>query len=146
MIREATAADIPRLVEMGSRSLREGPYKDQVEDNPEQSAKLAFGVISSQNGRVLIAEEDGKVVGLLGFILFPHYFSGVLTAGEVMWYTEPEFRKSFTALALLRGAERMARDLGAKRMQFTAPTREVARAYESLGYTPIEVSYQKVLN
>lgn len=146
MIREATTEDIPRLVEMGSRSLREGPYKDQVEDNPEASAKLALHVISTQNGRVLVAEENGILVGLLGFILFPHYFSGVLTAGEVMWYTEPEFRQSFTSLALLRAAERMARHLGAKRMQFTAPTREVAAAYEKLGYSPIEVSYQKVLN
>lgn len=145
MIRPAIDRDIPRLIEMGSRSIAIGPYKDQVDDNPEAAAIFALELINGQNGRVLVAEEDGKVIGLVAFILFPHYFSGVLTAGEVMWYVEPEFRKSFTGLALFRTAEREARAAGAKRMQFTAPTQEVANAYELLGYKPIEVSYQKVL-
>jgi hypothetical protein len=144
MIREAKAADIPRITEMGSRSLREGPYKDLVGDNPEQTGKLALEVMTK--GMILVAEEeDGTISGLLAFIVFPHYFSGELTAGEVMWYVEPEFRKSFTSLALLRGAERMARGFGAKYMQFTAPTSEVGRAYEALNYKQVEVSFQKAL-
>jgi GNAT superfamily N-acetyltransferase len=143
MIREANEADIPRIQEMGSRSLREGPYKDLVGDNPEQTGKLALDVL--KRGMILVAEQDAKLVGLLGFIVFPHYFSGELTAGEVMWYVEPEFRQSWTALALLRAAERMARSFGAKYMQFTAPTAEVGRAYEALKYKQVEVSYQKAL-
>jgi GNAT superfamily N-acetyltransferase len=143
MIREATVDDIPRIQEMGSRSLREGPYKELVGDNPEQTAKLALDVL--KKGMILVAEQDGQLIGLLGFIVFPHYFSGELTAGEVMWYVEPEFRQSWTALALLRAAERMARSFGAKYMQFTAPTAEVGRAYEALHYKQIEVSYQKAL-
>ena len=145
MIREATPKDLPRIVEMGSRSLLEGPYRDQIADNPEESAKLALQVMNSQKGKVLVAEESGEVIGLLGFVIFPHYFSGEITAGELMWYVEPEFRKSFTALALLRRAESLARAAGAKRMQFTAPTAAVGDAYKALGYQPIEVSYQKEL-
>ena len=30
-------------------------------------------------------------------------------------------------------------------MQFTAPTDQVGKAYEALGYKPIEVTYQKDL-
>lgn len=130
---------------MGSRSLREGPYKDQVEDNPEASAKLALEVISSRDGRVLVFEEDGKVVALIGFFIYPHYFSGIMTGHEIMFYVEPEYRRSLTAMCLLRAAERHARTMGAKRMQLSAPTREVAQAYEAMGYQPIEVGYQKVL-
>jgi N-acetylglutamate synthase-like GNAT family acetyltransferase len=143
MIREAKSEDIPRIQEMGSRSLREGPYKDLVGDNPEQTGKLALEVM--QKGIILVAEEDGKLTGVLAFIIFPHYFSGELTAGELIWYVEPEYRKSFTALALLRAAERMARGFAAKRMQFTAPTVEVGAAYQALGYQPVEVSFQKAL-
>jgi GNAT superfamily N-acetyltransferase len=130
---------------MGSRSLLEGPYRDQLADNPEESAKLALSVMNIPNGKILLAEESGQVIGLLGFIIYPHYFSGEITAGEIMWYVEPEFRKSFTALALLRKAESMARAAGAKRMQFTAPSDEVGDAYKALGYQRLEVSYQKVL-
>jgi GNAT superfamily N-acetyltransferase len=143
MIREATEADVPRITEMGSRSLREGAYKDLVGDNPEQTGKLALDVL--KKGLILVSEEEGKLTGLLGFVVFPHYFSGELTAGEVMWYVEPEYRKSFTALALLRAAERMARGFGAKYMQFTAPTAEVGKAYEALHYQQVEVSFQKAL-
>ena len=99
MIREANESDIPRITEMGSRSLREGPYKDLVADKPEETGKLALQVI--QKGLVLVSEEDEKLTGLLAFIIFPHYFSGELTAGEVMWYVEPEYRATFTAICLL---------------------------------------------
>ena len=143
-IREAEAADVPRIVEMGSRSLTEGPYKDEI-DNLEQSAKTALGVIQSANGKVLLAEEDSMIVGLLGFVLYPHYFTGKLTAIELMWYVEPEFRHSFTAIALLRAGQRIAKQMGATKMQFTAPTQEVGKAYELLGYKPLEISYQKTL-
>jgi N-acetylglutamate synthase-like GNAT family acetyltransferase len=143
MIREATEADIPRIQEMGSRSLREGPYKDMVGDNPEQTGKLAIEVM--QKGIILVSEENEALTGVLAFIVFPHYFSGELTAGEVIWHVEKEYRHSFTALALLRAAERMARGFGAKRMQFTAPSEEVGKAYESLHYSKVEVTYQKAL-
>lgn len=143
MIREALPTDIDRIVEMGSRSLREGPYRDEVGDSPKTTAALCQQVLES--GKILVAEEDGNVIGVLGFIVFPHYFSGERTAGELIWYVEPEYRQSFTALALLRKAQSLAREMGAKRMQFTAPTEEVGKAYESLGYHKVEVTYQKCL-
>lgn len=145
MIREARNADIPRIVEMGARSLREGPYRDLVGDNPQQTAALAISVIQNQNAKLLVDEQDGELAGLLAFVIFPHYFSQEPTAGEVMWYVEPEKRQSLIAVCLLRAAERLAREMGAVRMQFTAPTAEVGRAYEALGYKPIEVNYQKAL-
>lgn len=144
-IREAKPTDIPRLVEMGSRSLMEGPYKGRIKDNPEQAAVLALGVIQGHNGKFLISEEADKITGFLAFIVFDHYASGEATAGELMWYVEPEHRKSWTAIALLSAAEGLARDMGAVRMQFVAPQKEVARAYEELGYHEIEVTYQKEL-
>ena len=143
MIREATKEDIPRIQEMGSRSLREGPYRDIISDNPEQTGKLALEVM--QKGIVLVAEEDGKLVGILAFIMFPHYFTAELTAGEMIWWVEPEYRQSFTALCLLRGAERLARTHGAKRFQFSAPTAAVGAAYEAMHYVPIETTYLKAL-
>lgn len=129
---------------MGSRSLLDGPYKDEV-DNPEQSAKTALDVIKSTNGKVLVAEEDGKLVGLVGFVLYPHYFTGKMTAIELMWFIVPESRDSFTAIVLIRAAQRIAKDMGAVKMQFTAPTPEVGKAYEALGYRALETAYQRSL-
>ena len=102
MIREAEAKDVERIVEMGSRSLREGPYKDQLSDNPEATRKLTQNILENHVGKILVAEEDGKLVGLLGLLFYPHPYSGEPIAAEIIWYTEPEYRQSFTALALLR--------------------------------------------
>lgn len=145
MIREAASSDIPRIVELGSRSLVDGPYRDLVKDTPEQSAKLALQVIEKA-GRVLLWEENGQITGMLAFILFPHYFTGELTAGELMWYVEPESRPGGAALRLLWAAEELARSLGAQKMQFTAPTEAVGDIYKRFGYSKIEVSYQKELS
>jgi hypothetical protein len=143
-IREATEQDAPRIVEMGSRSLREGPYSDEI-DNPEQSLKTALEVMRSESGKILVAEFGGKLIGLLGFVLYPHYFTGQMTAIELMWWVEPEQRASWTAIMLLRAAQRMAKSMGATKMQFSAPTEEVGKAYESLGYKKLEVAYQRTL-
>lgn len=144
MIREAIAADIPEIVALGRKFLLEGPYKNELSDNPEQNAVLTLEVIK-EKGKVLVLEEDSAVRGVLGFILFPHYFSGELTAGELIWYVEPEYRKGCPALKLLWAAEALAKKLGAKRMQFTAPTSDISRIYERFGYKQVEVSFQKAL-
>lgn len=144
MIRQATIEDIPRLVEMGRRSLAEGPYAAMLADNPAQTEILAHQVIE-KSGKVLVAEENKKIVALLALFVGPHFYSGELTASELMWYVEPEFRQSFTGISLLRAGEALAKTLGAKSMIFTAPTVEVGKAYSQLGYSPIETNYRKVL-
>ena len=146
MIRAATQADIARIVELGSQSLIDGPYAGLLKDTPEQSAKLALQVIENSNGKVLLLENDNrKVVGLLGFVIFPHYFTGTLTANEIMWYVEPNERRGGGALQLLWNAEKTAKEMGATHMGFTAPNAEVGELYKRFGYKQVEVSFQKEL-
>lgn len=150
MIREASEQDIPRIVEMGSRSIREGPYRNQLSDNPEVTKQLAAKLLTSENAKVLVLENDGHVDGVFAFILFSHYFSGEMTAGEMIWYVEPEGRAmegfgAGGALNLLDEGERLAKKLGAKRMQLTAPTRMVGELYKRRRYCEIETTYQREL-
>ena len=145
MIRIATKADVPRIVELGSLSLMNGPYKDIIKDTPQRSATLAMQVIEGNNGKVFLFEEDGQVHGLLGFVIYPHYFTGELTANEIMWYVEPQYRKGGSALQLLWTAETEAKKMGAKYMGFTAPTADVAAIYARFGYKQIEISFGKEL-
>lgn len=143
-IRTATSRDLPRIVELGSRSLVDGPYAGIIEDNPEQSSKFAEHMLS--NGHILLAEDDGEVVGLLGFIVADHHFSGQRYATELMFYVEPEHRKGGAALKLFWECERMAKELGAKTMVFTAPNDGVAALYKRFGYRQLEIAYSKALN
>lgn len=145
-IREAVYSDIDRVVEMGRRFLLEGPYREQLADKPRIAAELMEKLLKSSSSKILVSEEDGKLTGVFAFVIFPHYFSGEITAGELIWYVEPEHRGK-TSLELLWKAEKMAYEMGAKWMQLTAPTEEVGKLYGSLRppYVQIEISYQTKL-
>ena len=146
MIREATPADIPRIVEMGRRFIAESSYKNHFAENPEQMKTLAEQIISNPKGRILISEKDAKVNGMLALLLFPHYFSGEPIAIEVFWWVDPEARAGSTGLKLMRKAEEIALELGATKMQMVAPTERIGELYKHFGYTEVESSYQKNLN
>jgi GNAT superfamily N-acetyltransferase len=141
LMRKATVQDIPRLLEMGMRFHQNSPYKDHLAANPEQMGKIASQIASS--GGLLVSENQGRIVGMFGFVTFPHFLSGELIAAEVFWWVEPEHRG--TGKKLLYEAENMAREAGAKKMQMIAPDARVGRLYEHMKYKFVESAYQKSL-
>lgn len=146
MIRPATQADIPSIVRLGSQSLVDGPYAGMLKDSPEHSAKLALSVIQASGGKILLYENDsGRVAGLLGFLIFPHYFTGEPTATEIMLYVEPSERAGAGGLKLIWEAEKQAKAMGATRIGFTAPNEEIGKLYEKCGCKKLEVTYMKEL-
>jgi GNAT superfamily N-acetyltransferase len=141
MIRPATAADVPRLVEMGRRFRSETGYAKILAENPAKMTELATQLAAS--GGLLVSERAGELVGMIGFYVYPHFLSGESTAGEVFWWVEPEHRGE--GVKLLKEAERRARTAGAETMQMIAPTDRVATLYKRLGYEFVEASYQRSL-
>lgn len=141
MIREATEVDLPDIVRLGSQSLIDGPYAGVIKDVPAQAEKCARIVMAA--GKILLSEEEGKVVGLLGFIFARHHFSDQPYAAELMWYVMPEHRKGGDAIKLLWEAEKKAAEMGAESFLFTAPNEDVSALYKRFGYKKLEVTYQK---
>jgi GNAT superfamily N-acetyltransferase len=142
-IRTADGFDLPRIVELGSRSLEDGPYAGVIKDVPATARKFAEQVLAT--GKILVGEDDGRIVGLIGFIFARHHFSDQPYAAELMWYVEPEHRKSGLGLQLLWAAEKAAKEMGAEDMLFTAPNTEVASIYKRFGYSALEVVFRKNL-
>jgi GNAT superfamily N-acetyltransferase len=145
MIREGTLEDIPRIVELGRRSLKDGPYAGRIEDNPEQVEKFARQIISTLGKVLLWQEDDGQVTGLFAFIMGPHFFDARFFAQELIWYVLPEFRKGGAAVKLLWEAERIAKEVGVKFLQVTAPNADVEGLYGRFGYKQQEIVFQKDL-
>lgn len=141
MIRAATEADIPRLVEMGRRFRQESTYAQYLADNPEKMEELGKTLLAA-NG-LLLAEQDDGITAMLGFIVHNHFISGEKVAGEVFWWAEPERRGD--GVRLLRETENRARGVGAKYMQMIAPNARVAAFYERIGYEFVESTHQKAL-
>jgi GNAT superfamily N-acetyltransferase len=141
MIRSATEADIPRMVEMGRRFRGETSYSKYLADNPEQMTILAKQLLGM--GGIVVAEIEGKLIGMLGYIFHDHFISGEKFSGEVFWWVEPEHRGA--GLRLLSEAKRLSKLAGAKYIQMIAPTDQVARVYEHCGFEFVESTYQLTL-
>lgn len=146
LIREATINDIPRVIELGRKFLVEGPYVGQIADKPEEATRFATLLIGNPNAKILVAEQDKVIIGVLAFILFPHHFSGEMTALEIIWYVEPQARKGGIAMRLMWEAEKIAKSMNAHYMQFTAPDAKASAIYERFGYHQVEVGYQKEIS
>lgn len=145
IIREATIQDVERVMEMGRNFFLSGPYRTQLEDNPDHFLGFTRALIGNPNARVLVAEDaKGFVVGVLAILISPHYLSGEIVGVELIWYVEPEHRGQMS-LELFWAAEKLAKELGAVRMQFTAPNERVGAIYQRLHYTQLEVGYQRSL-
>lgn len=155
-LRIMTAQDRHRsaVVELGRRFLHEGVYSGIIEDAPDVAKGIAdFVAKSPDHGRVILAVQDlqdGKiehVVGVFAFFIHPGLYTGKPTAGELIWYVAPEYRKGGVALRLLAEAEKQAKEMGAQYMTLTAPTEDVGRLYGRCGgYRQVEVAFQRRLN
>ena len=143
MIRPATMQDVPALVAMGQQFAQTEMYRDVLRENPEQMAILAGNLIDHENGAILVIERDDMLVGMIGILCTVHFLSGELCAGEVFWWVTPGHRGD--GVRLLKAAESWAMVRGAKTLQMIAPTERVGQFYDRMGFTRIEMSYQKEL-
>jgi GNAT superfamily N-acetyltransferase len=122
MIRPATRADIPEIVDLGERHWRESRYGRWMAPDRTVMASLSRALIDGENGLVLIDEQAGA---------------------ELFWYAPPESRGS--GVRLLRRAEAWARGNGVKHAAMIAPDERVAAFYERMGYAALEINYIKPL-
>lgn len=143
MIREATPADVARIVEMGTRFVSDTTYRAFLTINPSQMAVFVARLIDGPASVIFVAERNGALLGMIGMLIFPHHMSGDLIAAEAFWWVEPEARGA--GVRLLKTAEGWALTSGAKFLQMVAPTDRVGQLYERRGYARVETSYQRSL-
>lgn len=144
MIRLATAADIPAIVQMALHFGATPDYAQKIRIDAATVGRLTETLLQNPDALVLVfGEEDQDPTGLLAVLLFPHLMSGELIASEIVWWMEPTRRGE--GVQMLREAEAWAREKGAAALQLIAPSDRVGRFYERTGYSWVEASYQKRL-
>lgn len=142
MIRHATRDDIPALVDMGLRFIRESGYDGRIAENPAQIGRFLSDLIGSDVGVVFVSTtEAGAVTGTIVLLRYVQPFSGQVIVSELAWWVNPEHRGH--GLRLLKHAEQWAAESGAELMQMIAPTAAVESLYQRLGYERLEAAYQR---
>lgn len=144
MIREATPADIPDLVDMAERFLAESPYGAVMQADRASMARLGRMLIAKPHGLMLAAEGDaGAPVGMIGVLATLHPYSGAPVMSEMFWYVAPEARGA--GVRLLRRAEDWGRANGLAAAIMVAPDERVGGFLTRIGYRPVETHFIKEL-
>lgn len=138
MIRDATADDIPVLLDMGERFAAKGhiPCGYDRETMAQTFAHLI------EHGILLITEARD---GAIGALCHPHPFNRHhLTGQELFWWSEAKG----TGSALFDALERRIEALGVNSFSMIAlealRPEAVGALYRRRGYSPVEHSYMKV--
>lgn len=103
MIRKATKFDIPDVLEMLRHYRSETPLEFLKDaDNAEYITGMLTELIAGR-GVVLLAEQDGKSIGMMIAAVMPNIWSPKhFTLTEFAYWVEPEYRGGTAGYRLLR--------------------------------------------
>lgn len=132
-MRKATAADIPRLIEMGRKFHAQSQLPFGFDPVAVENLLTALAI----NGAVIVSDH-----GAIGGVLNPAYCDPRwIMAVELFWWAEKD------GLSLLRAFEEWAAEMGANEVRMTSLA-SLPRADAILrrkGYAATEISYSKVI-
>jgi len=149
-IRAATPDDVISIVEMGKAFFEESPFASIAEWDAGSFQATVLSLMSgSTPGGLLVAESDGKLVGMAGYVIFPLYFNMSVFGGqEVFWYCRPEHRTGIGS-TLMDELEIDAAKSGASFFigAHLSGERDAAfsRLYRRRGYIPGESTHIRIL-
>jgi GNAT superfamily N-acetyltransferase len=139
-VRRALGSDFATLVTMGEGMHAESLRFAALGYSYEKCHVLLAGLALSPHGLVLVAEQDGEIVGMLLGMAVPHFFSDDLTASELVVYVVPHARGGSAAVKMVRYFENWARELGVADIVLGVSTEvqadRTAELYQRLGYQP----------
>lgn len=139
MIRNATPADIPFVMEMGRKFADEAGVTARIGWDDESVHDMLETLIAEDDGILLVSE-----CGMIGGFVSEHPFNrNTRLFSELFWRAEDG-----NGLALLAEAERLAAERGATRSLMVAMDGmdRTRRLYARLGYAPCEAQFIKELS
>ena len=144
-VRQATHEDIVHFLRMGRdfSVLANEPF-----DRESLTQHLEW-LLDEERGVMFLAFEDDKAVGIAAGLWFPTFWDhSKITATELWWYVDPEYREAGIGGALMDALESWAHEVGAWRLSMVtidgiAPG--VEEYYEKRGYQMREKSFVKEL-
>lgn len=145
IIRKAVLQDKPTVIDMVKDFLKESnmPLKPDLKQISE-----GFDImLDNPSALMLVVQKEDRVVGVLGALLAPSFFSTETSAVELLWYMQPDARDGRAALRLINHYETWAKNKGVRivAMNDTHNLADLQKLYERKGYQLKEKTYIKVL-
>ncbi|MEB3203044.1 MAG: GNAT family N-acetyltransferase, partial [Synechococcus sp.] len=116
--------------------------------DPQGFGIFYLNSLHNPNVGLWLAEQDGKVLGVAGVLLYPMYFSpSNLVAQELWWWLEPEARGTGAGGKMHEMIESWALENGASALFMIAleddNSSKMANLYARKGYKPMERTFIK---
>ena len=150
--REATLEDVDALASLVTRLKRLNEEFDPLlkarEDSVEVARKYLKEAIESGKSIILVAEEAGKIFGILKSDLIERCFYEPKLEGRIIeLYIMPEFRRKGIGRQFIEEAVKKLREKGAQLItaEFPSLNKIAVNFYEKLGFRPVINIYAKEL-
>ena len=102
MIRKATPEDIPQIIDMIINFLDEGKEFKGHGFDLAVAVNITRVRISSPGNILFVCEKEGILVGMISGYLTPYLLSRKLVVVEDMWYMEPDYRRGWDGMRLVK--------------------------------------------
>ena len=144
--RRAQVTDLNYFLEYGMSFWQQTPYKDSIQLDDNQIARVILDLMEHHYCRVV--EDEGQIVGMIGCLLHPVFFNNdYIQATEVFFYVHPEYRSTGLGADLLREVEFEMKDMGVHMLALgdLTTSMDMDKFYTEHGYDLTERTYTKVL-
>lgn len=150
MIRQAKISDLPRLQIMGAKFFKVSGLDRWFTYKPSCFSRICANFMENDQAVLLVAEREIGAVAMAAALAYPCWFDDDhLTAQELFWWVEPDFRGGRMSGQLHRGLEDWARGRGCLTMEMGAmeasKPEALAALYERKGYGAKEAIFCKRL-
>lgn len=142
MIRDATLADLPFMLNLGREMFCESRFSKNFEFDVTKGLRMLRAHIESPEG-IAIVSEHGMIVGAVE----EHWFAQGLRADDRIIYVSKEHRRGREGLMLIRAYMKKARELGAREIHIgngaAIVDGRLGKLFERLGFERMGDYYVK---
>lgn len=141
MIRNATHADLGALLVLAEQMHAESPRFNVRRFSVEKMAALFSGLIDREDGLVLVAEQDGELVGVFAGYTMEDWFGPDTVSGDFGLFIAPTRRGGLDAARMVRHYVQWARGRGVANPEIGISTGvhvdKTTRLYEAQGFVAV---------
>ncbi|MGU2439561.1 GNAT family N-acetyltransferase [Burkholderia cenocepacia] len=147
-IRQAIAADLPRILELGAQLHAESPRWNRIPFSVERAGLTMAKLLDSPDGTIFVHEADGLVTGGIAGMIQQHWASDAVVAHEVSFFISKDRRGGIAACRLICALDAWARIKGAAWLTVGTSTgvdpELTAQLYERLGFVRCAIGLERV--
>lgn len=146
MIRNATPADVPALVDLGALMAAESPRYRRYRFSAQKLTMLFERLIASEDGFLMMAERGERPIGVMAATVMEHWMSDDKIACDFGLFIDPAQRGGMLAARFVCTYRQWARERGAIDTFLGISTgvhvEQTARFYKTLGLVEATITFE----